>query len=85
MGRRPGGNGGLAGKDLASPVPSAAMRAKLDVDDLIKIVLVLVAIWLALSIVEEFVKTLSYILSPLGDVLGLVVLLLLALWLLDRI
>ncbi len=61
------------------------MRAKLDVDDLIKIVLVLVAIWLALEIVGEFLDTLRYILSPLGNVLGLIVLLLLVLWLLDRI
>jgi len=88
---RPGGIGlapstdALAGKDLATPVPSTVMRAKLDVDDLIKIVLVLVAIWLALEIVGEFLDTLRYILSPLGNVLGLIVLLLLVLWLLDRI
>jgi len=61
------------------------MRAKLDVDTLIKIVLVLVAIWLALSIVEEVLETFAWLLGPFSNLIGLVVLLLLVLWLLDRI
>lgn len=61
------------------------MRAKLDVDTLLKIVLVLVAVWLILSIVGEVLETFAYILSPFSNLVGLVVLLLLVLFLLDRI
>lgn len=61
------------------------MRAKLDVNTLLKIVLVLVAVWLALSIVGELVDTFAYVLGPFSNLVGLVVLLLLVLWLLDRI
>ena len=61
------------------------MRAKLDVDTLIKVILVLVVVWLALQIFEEFVGTLSYILGPFSNLLGLIVLVILVLWLLDRI
>jgi hypothetical protein len=61
------------------------MRAKLDVDTLIKVILVLVVVWLALQIVEAFAGTLSYILGPFSNLLGLIVLVILVLWLLDRI
>lgn len=61
------------------------MRAKLDVDTLLKLILVLVAIWLAVSIVSDIVGTFTHILGPFSNVLGLVVLLLIVLWLLDRI
>ena len=70
---------------MPGPRRPPAMRAKLDVDTLIKIVLVLVAIWLALSIVEEFVGTLAHILSPFSNLVGLAVLLILVLWVFDRI
>lgn len=70
-------------------MPGAAtggsMRAKLDVDDLLKIVLVLVAIWLGLSIVSKTIDAFTDILGPASDVIGLVVLLLLVLWLLDKL
>lgn len=61
------------------------MRAKLGVDTLIKIVLVLVAIWLVLGIVEGVAGTFAHILGPASNVIGLIVLLVLVLWLLDRI
>ncbi len=61
------------------------MRAKLDVDTLIKLILVLVVIWLALNIVEEFVGAVAGILGPIPDVIGLIIVLILVLWLLDRI
>ena len=60
-------------------------RAAVDTDDLVKIVLILVAIWLGLEVFEEL---LGFLLGPFGflrPVLGLVVLALLVLWLLDRI
>lgn len=61
------------------------MRGKLDVDTLVKIILILVLIWLALSIVGEIVETFAHILGPASNVIGLIVLVLLVLWLLDRI
>ncbi|WP_232686847.1 DUF7554 family protein [Halobacterium zhouii] len=60
-------------------------RGNLDVDDLLKIVLVLVIIWLALEVLEAIVGTLAGILHLATPVVGLVVLALLVLWLLDRI
>lgn len=57
-------------------------RGKLDVDGLLKIVLVLVVVWLALEILGEFVNLLFGSLAP---IVGLVVLVLIVLYLLDRI
>lgn len=74
-----------AGKDLALLGRDRAMRGKLDVDTLLKIVLILVAIWLVLGIVEELVEAVAFVLGPASNVVGLVVLLLIVLWLLDRI
>jgi hypothetical protein len=61
------------------------MRAKLDVDTLLKIVLVLVVVWLALEILGEILGLFAFILGPLSSLLGLVVIVLIILYLLDRI
>jgi hypothetical protein len=61
------------------------MRGKLEAEDLLKLVLVLVAVWLVLEIVGELLSVLGWILGPLQPILGFVVLLLIVLWLLDRI
>jgi len=61
------------------------MRAKLDVDTLLKIVLVLVVVWLALEIVGEILGLFAFVLGPLSSLLGLVVVVLIILYLLDRI
>lgn len=62
------------------------LRAKLDVDDLLRILLVLVVVWLGLELVTEL---LSWVLGPFfvmaKPLIGLVVLVLIVLWLLDRI
>jgi len=60
-------------------------RGKLDVEDLLKIVLVLVVVWLLLEVVGAFVEILGWLLGPLKPLLGIVVLALIALRLLDRI
>jgi hypothetical protein len=60
-------------------------RAAVEVEDLLKVVLVLVVVWLALEIVEGFLGVLGWLFGPLRGLLGLVVLLLIVLWLLDRI
>lgn len=59
-----------------------ASRGGLDVDDLLKIVLVLVIAWLALEIVTDFV---AFVLGPLQPILGLVIVVLIVLYLLDRL
>lgn len=61
------------------------MRAKLDVDTLLKIVLILVVVWVALEIVGEILGLFAFILGPLSSLLGLVVIVLIILYLLDRI
>lgn len=58
-------------------------RGALDVDDLLKIVLVLVIVWLAISIVEEIVGLLLP--GPLSSVVGLLLLVILVLWYFDYI
>ncbi len=55
-------------------------RAALDIDDLLKIILVLVIIWLAISILEDL---LGLIFGPLSSVVGLVLLVVLVLWYFD--
>jgi len=57
-------------------------RADLDVETLLKLVLVLVLVWVALEILE-FV--LEIVLGPLTPLFGLVIVVLIVLWLLDRI
>ena len=58
----------------------AADRAALDVDDLLKIILVLVIVWLAISVLED---VLGLLFGPLSSVVGLVLLVVLVLWYFD--
>ena len=60
-------------------------RADVDVETLLKVVLVLVVIWLALEIVGGILDILSWILGPLRPLVGLLILALIVLWLLDRL
>lgn len=60
-------------------------RGELDVEDLLKLVLVLVAVWLVLEIVGGVLGILAGLLGPLRPLLGVVVIALIVLWLLDRI
>jgi hypothetical protein len=61
----------------------------MDVDDLLRILLVLVIVWVALEVVTELFEfllgPLFGLLSLLKPVIGLVVLALIVLWLVDRI
>ena len=61
------------------------MRAKLDVETLLQIVLLLVILWLALRIVDMTLGILGAILSPLSNVFGLLIVVVIVLWLLDYI
>lgn len=61
------------------------MRGKMEADSLLKVVLVLAAIWLILEVLELFVDALTFILTPLPKIIGLLVIGLIVLYLLDRI
>jgi hypothetical protein len=69
----------------APPPPTSMSRAAVDVEDLLKLVLVLVLVWLALEIVGEVFDVFFGLLGFLPNILGLVVVVLIVLWLLDRI
>jgi len=70
---------------LTGPHTVPTMRGDIDVDTLLKVVLVLAIVWLALEILEAFVQTLAFVLEPLPKLLGLVLIVLVVLYLLDRI
>jgi hypothetical protein len=57
-------------------------RADLDVDDLLKIILILVVIWIIVEIVGEVVTTL---LGPFRPLFGLAIVVLIVLYFLDRL
>lgn len=60
-------------------------RGKLDVDTLLKILLVLVVVWIALEVVGEILGLFAAILGPLQPLLGLALVALIVLYLLDKI
>ncbi|MFC7141087.1 hypothetical protein ACFQMA_14785 [Halosimplex aquaticum] len=57
-------------------------RADIEVETLLKVVLVLVIVWIAIEILDAAI---SMVLGPLKPVFGLVIVVLIVLWLLDRI
>lgn len=60
-------------------------RGAVDVDDLLKVVLILIAVWLVLEILGQIVQITLGVFGWLRPVIGLVLLVLIALWLLDRL
>ena len=65
--------------------PPAMDRAKLDVDTLLKILLVLILVWIGLEIVGEVLGLFAAILGPLQPLLGLLLVALIVLYLLDKL
>lgn len=61
------------------------MRGAIDTDTLLRIVLILAVVWLVLEVLEVFFDALAFILTPLPKLLGLVLIVLIVLYLLDRI
>lgn len=61
------------------------IRGGIDVDTLLKVILVLVIVWIALEILGELVQTSLALLGPFRPLLGLVIVVLIILWLLDRL
>lgn len=60
-------------------------RAAIEVEDLLRIVLVLVVVWLVLEVVDVLLDVTLGVFGFLRPILGLVVLAVVVLWLLDRI
>jgi hypothetical protein len=73
----------LAGKILDAPVEPPHMRAKLDTDTLLSIVLVLVVVWLVLEIVSEFLSILGTALVVVPNLIGLAIIAVIVLWWFD--
>ena len=67
------------------PPWSDAGRGKMEVESLLRIILVLVVIWIVLEIVGGILGILGELLGPLRPLLGLIVVALLVLWLTDRL
>lgn len=60
-------------------------RAAVDVDTLLKVVLVLVLVWLALEILGQVIDIALGFFGFLRPIIGLLILVLIVLWLLDRL
>ncbi|MFB6106528.1 MAG: hypothetical protein ABEJ70_06115 [Halobacteriaceae archaeon] len=60
-------------------------RAALTVEDLLKVVLALVAVWLVLEILDTVLGMALAVLGWLRPLLGLLVVALIVLWLVDRL
>ncbi|MFB6088026.1 MAG: hypothetical protein ABEJ85_05845 [Haloarculaceae archaeon] len=60
-------------------------RADVDADFLLKVVLVLVIAWIGLEILETLTDILEGLFDVFKPVLGLLVVVLIVLWLLDRL
>jgi len=61
------------------------MRGEIEVETLLKIILVLILVWLALEVVDLAFGLLGALLGPFTNLFGLVIAALIILWLLDRI
>jgi hypothetical protein len=60
-------------------------RAEIDTDDLLKVVLLLVVVWLLLEIVGAVLEVAFWLLDALPTVIGVALVVLIALHLTDRI
>jgi hypothetical protein len=61
------------------------MRGDIDTDTLLKVVLVLAVVWLALEVLEIFLDTLQFVFNFLPKLLGVALIVIIVLYLLDRI
>ncbi|QKY20642.1 hypothetical protein B4589_009720 [Halolamina sp. CBA1230] len=60
-------------------------RGNLEAEDLLKLILVLVVAWLVIGLLGEVLELFTGLLGLLPDLLGVVIIVLVILWLLDRI
>lgn len=61
------------------------MRANIDVESLLKIILVLVIVWIALRVLDAFFGVLGSVLGLVTNFFGIIIIALIVLWLLDYI
>ena len=69
---------------METPWPDAD-RGKMEVESLLRIILVLVIIWMVLEVIGGILGILGELLGPLRPLVGLLVVALLVLWLTDRL
>lgn len=60
-------------------------RGDIGAEDLLKLILVLVVVWLAIELLGEVLELFTGLLGLLPDLLGFLIIVLVILWLLDRI
>ncbi len=63
----------------------SCMRADIDVESLLKIILVLVVVWIGLRVLDAFFGLLGSLLGLVTNFFGLIIIALIVLWLLDYI
>lgn len=61
------------------------MRASIDVESLLKIILVLVVVWIGLRVLDAFFGLLGSLLGLVTNFFGVIIIALIVLWLLDYI
>ena len=61
------------------------MRGEIEVEDLLKVVLALVVVWLVIEILDTVLGLTLALLGPLRPVVGLVIVVLIVLWLVDML
>lgn len=61
------------------------IRGSIGIETLLKVILVLVLVWIVLEILETLVNTSLALLGPFRPLLGLVIVILIVLWLLDKL
>ncbi|MFD1646971.1 DUF7554 family protein [Haloarchaeobius litoreus] len=60
-------------------------RADIEAESLLLVILGLVVVWIALEIVGELLGLLGWLLGPFRPVLGLAIVVIIVLWLTDRL
>ncbi|KPN29778.1 hypothetical protein SY89_00496 [Halolamina pelagica] len=60
-------------------------RGNLEAEDLLKLILVLVVAWLVIELLGEVLELFTGLLGLIPDLLGIAIIVLVILWLLDRI
>ena len=60
-------------------------RGNLEAEDLLKLILVLVVAWLVIELLGEVLELFPGLLGLIPDLLGIAIIVLVILWLLDRI
>jgi len=60
-------------------------RGGIDADDLLKLILLLVVIWIGIEILGATLGLLTGLFGLLPDILGLIIVIVVVLWLVDRI